>query len=234
MSHAACQIGSYTEWLNGFQSAVGFGRMNAATMPGSFAARRNSAARELDVLLRQQRGTEQLALTLAHVVGQPVVVRTALRVREADVGVGLDPEELRGIQHRHVDVVGAHVVEPCLGVVRRGPHLGVAQLAPHRTLAVLVAHARGAGDRGAVGGAAHAVPHQPLGRRRRRSRCARCDLGTPLARSRPCRSGARGRARRSRRNEARSWRPWQSPFGSGGGPPTRCARRSTRAMLPRG
>ena len=44
VSEAACQIGSYTEWLNGFQSAVGFGRMKAATIPGSSAARRSSAA----------------------------------------------------------------------------------------------------------------------------------------------------------------------------------------------
>ena len=117
---------------------------------------------ELEVLLRKQRGTEQLALTLAHVIGQPVVVGTALRVREFDVFVRLDAQELGGIEHRHVDVVGVHVVEPRLGVVRRGPDLGVAQLAPHGTLAVLVAHAGGAGDRGEVGGAPDTVPHQPF------------------------------------------------------------------------
>ena len=118
---------------------------------------------ELDVLLRQQRGTEQLPLALAHVVGQPVVVRAALRVRVADVGVGLDPEELGGIEHRHVDVVGAHVLEARFGVVRGGTDLRVTELAVHRALAVLIAHAGGSGNRGAVGGAAVPVPQEPLG-----------------------------------------------------------------------
>ena len=111
----------------------------------------------------QQRGTEQLPFALAHVVGQPVVVRAALCVCVADVGVGLDAEELGGIEHRHVDVVGAHVLEARFGVVRGGTDLGVTELAVHRALAVLVAHARGTRDGGGVGRAAVAVPEQPLG-----------------------------------------------------------------------
>ena len=35
LSDAASQITSYTEWLKGFQSSVGFGRIMHATMPGN-------------------------------------------------------------------------------------------------------------------------------------------------------------------------------------------------------
>ena len=79
----------------------------------------------LDVLLRQQRGAEEPAVAVLHVVGEPVVVRAALRHRVVDVVVALDPEQLRRVEHRHVDVVGGHVVESSLRVVGSGPHLGV-------------------------------------------------------------------------------------------------------------
>ena len=73
---------------------------------------------ELEVLLRDDGDAEQPAVAVLDVVGEPVVVGAALDVGELDVGICLDPQHGGGVEDRLVDVVGGHVVEAGLGVVR--------------------------------------------------------------------------------------------------------------------
>ena len=95
MSQAARQIGSYTEWLNGFQSAVGFGRMNAAT--DARERRRASQLRccELDVLLRNHAAPNSVPSPRSRGRTTSRCTHGTAR-READVFVRLDPRSWVG------------------------------------------------------------------------------------------------------------------------------------------
>ncbi len=113
-------------------------------------ARRNAAVlggRALDVLLRDDRHTVEAALSVRHVVGEPVVVGPALCRRELGIPHTCDPEQHRRVDDRARDPVGVHVGEPRSCVVRRGPNFGVAKLAALRALSLFECHARRSRER---------------------------------------------------------------------------------------
>ena len=166
VSDAACQIGSYTGSLNGRHSTAGFGRNEDRDHAGQIGHPADLRGDPGDVVglvhRRNSTGTEQASLALRHVVGAPVVVGTGLGLGEVDVTLALQPEEHGRIQHRQVDVVLVHVLQPRLGVPRGRPGLGVAHLAAESARAVLVARPGNTGRRQPVGGCAVPVVHQRL------------------------------------------------------------------------
>ena len=95
-------------------------------------------------------------------IGEPVVVRAALRVRELGVAQPADAEQHRRVHDRSSDAVGVHVGETSLRVVRRRPHLRVAELAPLRPLPLLERHPRRPGQCQPVGRQPLAVVDAPL------------------------------------------------------------------------
>ena len=111
---------------------------------------------------RDRACAEQAPFALLHVVGAPVVVGACLGLGEVDVGLALEAEEHRGIQHREVDVVLVHVLETRLGVPGRGARLRVAHLAAERSRPVFVAHARHSRRGHGVGRRPAVVVQQPL------------------------------------------------------------------------
>ena len=116
----------------------------------------------VDVLLGQHRNAVEPAGCPRAVVRQPVVVGATALHRIVDVGVGLDREHLRGVQHRHIDAVVVHALDAELRVPAPTRDLAVGVHAFERALLLFVGVAGDAGQRENVGGEPVAVGHHPL------------------------------------------------------------------------
>ena len=99
---------------------------------------------------------------MAAEVGEPVVVRAALRDGDVEVLHARDPEQRRRVEHGLADAFGVEVGDARCGLERARSELGVLAFAGGDLRLLLRAHSPGACQREVVRGITAAVPDDPL------------------------------------------------------------------------
>ena len=122
----------------------------------------NLGRRRLDVLLRDDRDAEQAVGCVAAEVGEPVVVRAALRDGDVEVLHARDAEQRRRVEDALADAFGVEVGDARCRLERARSEVGVLAFAGGDPRLLLGAHPPGAGQREVVRRVAAAVPDDPL------------------------------------------------------------------------